>query len=458
MNAKLPSTLLSLLVFSFFFGCKNDDVETPLQEFELSITQDGNKLYHSWAEVNISDFERYILVRSSEPIPVTLDPFSSTSFNSEISLVVHEESDKTISEWEELALSEKSKLFYRVFIKLSDRYIVSNEKEVSFDEKIISHSTLFFDAEVFHHPELKLIYIIDYDSLFAYNYQSNELVAAAKLLIEFDNGSFSYGKFNGKDEIYLSLGFPMNDRFIILDAISLNQIEIIGDGIGSIEAINTDREGLIIIVDDSSSPIKILNRADGNIIGSAVCDCSAYSRKIDFVSISENILRLSSSELIGMGGLARFTDFTFSDTWEYISETPIVQFQSNLLPKVAFSKSKNYFIPNYNGTIYDSGGNIINSIYDPLDNKGVGYDFVFLENETVLMNLANPSFTNNLTIRTINKYSLPNIELIDSWKLENIAGFVDNYKLFYDEETLLLSYEIFISGGERKVVIQSLNL
>lgn len=239
-----------------------------------------------------------------------------------------------------------------------------------------------------------------------------------------------------------------------MDAISLSEIGIISVGNGSdglIEAINTEREGLIIIVDGASSSIKILDRENGDIIGSADCSCSNFFNiKIDFVSASENILRLSFSEWSGPG---EFMDFTFSDTWEFISETPIIHFQTGVLPKVAYSKSKDYFIPNYNGTLYDSGGNIINSIYDPLDDEGIAYDFVFLENESALMNLTNPYLTNNFAIRAINKYSLPNIELIDSWNVENISGLTDDYKLFYDGETLLLSYNLPYNGDNRVVIV-----
>ena len=53
-------------------------------------------------------------------------------------------------------------------------------------------------------------------------------------------------------------------------------------------------------------------------------------------------------------------------------------------------------------------GEIINSIYDPLDDKGIDSDFVFLENESALMNITNPFFTNDFAILAINKCSFPN--------------------------------------------------
>jgi len=144
---------------------------------------------------------------------------------------------------------------------------------------------------------------------------------------------------------------------------------------------------------------------------------------------------------------------TFSDTWELLSESPITYFQSNPLSQIAYSADKNYFIPNNNGTLYNAEGDILNSIYDTLDDKGIGYDFIFLENESALMNLTNPLLGNNAGIRNMNKYSFPDIELIDSWNVENITGLAFNYNLFYDGEILLLSYNLLSSGDSRVVVI-----
>ena len=71
-----------------------------------------------------------------------------------------------------MVLSEKTKLYYRAFIKLSDRYIASNEVEVDFAEKLIFNSSQNSNIDVFHHPDLKLIYFVDnVDSVFAYDYQ-----------------------------------------------------------------------------------------------------------------------------------------------------------------------------------------------------------------------------------------------------------------------------------------------
>lgn len=452
MYSKLSSFLLFLIVCSSIFSCKSDEEETPLQEFKLSISQDGNQLSHTWTEVNISDFERYIIVRSSEPIPANLDPLASSSFNSEINKVIHEESSKEISEWEEVVLSTETKLYYRVFIALSDRYIASNEVEINFEEKLIFNSTQSSNIDVFHHPDLKLIYFSDGDSLFAYDYQSAELVAKTELFLGVDIDLFSYGRFNGKDEIYLvpDATFFL-DRIIVLDAISLNQIDMIDTDGGIVEAINTEREGLIVIVDDSSAPIKIINRSNGDIIGSGACSCAdIYNEKIAFASTSENNLRLVFSTQVSAGG---FMDLSFTDTWELLSESPIIYFPTNPLLKIAYTSDKNYFIPNYNGTLYNVERDIINSIYDPLDNKGIAYDFVFLENESEMMNLTNPALANNAGNLTINKYSFPNLELVKNWTLENAVGLADNYQLFYDGETLLLSYLLYSSGDSRVVIV-----
>ncbi len=456
MNSKITPFLFFLLTLSSFFSCKNDDQETPLQEFEFSITQDGFQLYHSWTEVNISDFQQYIIVRSKEPIPVNLDPFLSSASNSEINKIVHQETSSSNSAWRELVLSEQTKLYYRVFIKLSDRYIASNEVEVSFDEKLIFTSTQNSNIEVFHHPDLRLIYFIDIDSLFAYDYQSRELVAATELPSLFYDGLFSYGKINGQDEIYLIPQGANDDEIIILDAMNLNYIETFTTGYGRIKAINTDREGVIVIAKDWSESLKVFDRLSGSEIGNASCACSdVYHKSLGFISETENTIRMIYSDGIRNGG---FVDYFFSPTWEFDSESSITYFPSNVLPKIGYSTDRNYFIPNSNGTIYEKNGTIFNSIYDTLSDRGTSYSSVFFENESALMTIDDHSlFPNADDLRSIDKYSFPDIELLDSWRLRHNLSIVEWYELFYDGDNLLLSYGTS-TGGINRIMIVPLNM
>lgn len=456
MNAKITPFLFFLFIFFSFFSCKNDDAETPLQEFKLSINQDGNQLYHSWTEVNISDFEQYIIVRSKEPIPVNLDPFLSSPSNSEVNEIVHQETSKETSSWKEIVLSGESNLFYRAFIKLEDRYIASNEVEVSFDKRIIYQAKYTSDIEVYHHPDLKLIYIIDVDSLFAFDYRSAELVASTELPSLFYAGLFSFGKNNGQDELYLVPQGPDDDEIIVLDAVSLNYIETFNPGYGKIDAMNTEREGIVVVFKNSSSRLQIFDRSSGDEIETVTCPCTnTYNKRIGFLSDTENLINVFFSDGIRQGG---FVNFSFSDTWEFLSKSSKISFPSSVLPKIAFPSNKEYFIPNYNGTIYESDGNIFTSVYDTLSDKGTGYSYVFLEDESTLLNIDDHSlFPSSDNLRSLDKYSFPELDLVDSWKLPKNFNASGGYELFYDGDDVLLSYSS-TPNGWRQVMILPLNL
>lgn len=455
-NEFVMMTRITLFHFYVFFlvavfSCKNDN-ETPLQEFKLTITQENNLLEHTWTETNLAGFEEYLIVRSSEPIPVSLDPFSSTNIPSEINIIIHRESDQKKSSWQEVVLSETTKYYYRVFIKLNDRFIASNEVEVSLEENFVFRSTANSDVEVFHHPELKLVYLADLDSLFAYSYETRQVVASTQLPVDFYKGLYAYGKHNGQDEIYLVPQGFTDDEIIVLNAVNLDYIETIGTGFGSIEALNTEREGVIVIVKDSSSPIRVLNRENGNTLGSGSCDCAnIYHQKIDFSSTTENTLRLIFSSGVGEGG---YRDFTFSDTWNFLSVTPIENFLSSPLQDIAYSRDKNYFIPNRNGSLFDKGGDIINSIYDPFDDEGASVSFVFLDDESTFFGIDDLTLFGSVEFsRTLRRYSYPDVELLEKWELETSLGLPDKYQLFYDGDRIILSYSLGFAGNSKVMIV-----
>lgn len=448
---KITPVYLYIFLLLSVFSCKNDS-ETPLQEFQLTITQQNNLLEHTWTEANLADFEEYLIVRSAEPIPANLDPFSSSNIPSELNIILHRESDQRISSWQEVVLSETSKYYYRVFIKLSDRFIASNQVEVSLEKNFVFRSTSNSDVEVFHHPNLKLVYFVDLDSLFAYSYETEQVVASTQLPVDFYKGLYAYGKHNGQDEIYLVPQGFTDDEIIVLNAMNLDYIETIGTGFGSIEALNTEREGLIVIVKDSSSPVRILSRENGNTIGSGACDCAnIYHQEIDFSSTTENTLRLIFASGVGQGG---FRDFTFSETWGFLSVTSVKEFSSSPLQDIIYSKDKNYFIPNKNGSLFDRDGNIVNSIYDPLDDEGASVSFVFLDDESTFFGIDDLTLFGSVEFsRTLRRYSYPDVELLEKWELETSLGLPDKYQLFYDGDDIILSYSLGFAGNSKVMIV-----
>lgn len=219
---------------------------------------------------------------------------------------------------------------------------------------------------------------------------------------------------------------------------------------------NTEREGIIVVFKNGSSTVEIFDRSSGDEIESSTCPCvSTYNKRIGFVSETENMIKVFFSDGIRNGG---FVNFSFSDTWEFLSKSSKYSFPSNVLPKISYSPNKDYFIPNYNGTIYKNDGTIFNSVHDTLSDKGTGYSYIFLEDESTLLSIDDHSlFPSGDDLRSIDKYSFPELDLLDSWKLPNNFNSSGGYELFYDGESMLLNYSSR-SNGWPQVMIVPLNL
>jgi hypothetical protein len=130
----LRTALFLLALSSVLVTCKkeiqldNNDQNFPLQ---LTVKQVGGGVQLNWNQVIVSDFERYVVVRSENPIPAGGTP------NSAGGTIVFEATDEQDNSFSDAPPLFASKAFYKVFAGLNGRWMESQQVESSFDNLVI---------------------------------------------------------------------------------------------------------------------------------------------------------------------------------------------------------------------------------------------------------------------------------------------------------------------------------
>jgi len=120
----MKHTILLLLGLFLLFSCEeivinNDD---KLSTIELTITEnDDGSSQLEWTMANTSSFQKYWLVRSSDSIP---NSFHAIDLNNSILIELEDYKEHT---YQDLPTELSNQAFYRVFVELNDRKLVSNE-------------------------------------------------------------------------------------------------------------------------------------------------------------------------------------------------------------------------------------------------------------------------------------------------------------------------------------------
>lgn len=428
MSTKIFPFLFALCIGILFFSCKKENPVNPTQEtFDLAINQNGSLLTHEWTQLNVSNFEKYILVRAFEAIPVNYA--SSSSVNG--FEIVEEFEDISSTKWSEFLVPENNPItfHYRVFAQLSDVYIASNEVIISVENNFVHLNTQ--NINVYHHPELKMVYISNFDSLYAYDYVQHQMIATSELPINSFNIYFDYATPNGEEEIYFSSEKSGTDEIVVLDAITLESKTIIETNISEIRNIWHDKNELIYVMSSFGS-VEIINRSNGEQVGLGNCqNCMGIVEARGMQLLSSTEKKVGVFSLTGIGSMA-INILNFSTTGELVSENPIISMEGAPLRQITISPDKNHVIVNNKGTVCDLDGNIVNALIPQDDNDQYYKDFAFSDDGSKLYAINGELFNDDQI--KLESFSFPELELQTIWLL-NTEDFRPS--LFYDNEQLI---------------------
>ena len=136
--------LISLGIVLFVASCEPIELN-ELRDFELSVEQESDTIINlSWTKSNTSNFKKYVVVRSKEPILNDNKP--SDGF------VLAEIQDFNTNSLTDIVTKLSADYYYKVYIELEDRFLVSNEAYIHFDDTYPLFSSTSIDA-----PRIQII-------------------------------------------------------------------------------------------------------------------------------------------------------------------------------------------------------------------------------------------------------------------------------------------------------------
>ena len=131
--------LISFGIVLFFAGCETIELD-DLRDFELTIEQESDTILQlSWTKANLNSFKKYVIVRSAEPITSLEQP--SNGF------VLAEISDFNQNSLTDIVTKLSADYYYRVYVELENKHIVSNQEYVHFDETYSLFVSYFIQAD-----------------------------------------------------------------------------------------------------------------------------------------------------------------------------------------------------------------------------------------------------------------------------------------------------------------------
>lgn len=218
--------LFAIIIFGF--GCQFNDFQfQEIQDFTFSIEQtEDTILTLNWSKVEHSDFEHYVVVRSTEEIPFLDNP--SNIF------VLAEIDDLNTTSLIDVITKISPDYYYKVFAKIGERYIQTENQHIHFDNPTpftvrysISGNTAIYRWEVFKATTFKR-YLLAYSSE---PLNSDNFLLKSFQIEEKTNRNLTE-LFNSKSDTlpffhYYTLIIDMGDRLLVSESQSSTDDNII---------------------------------------------------------------------------------------------------------------------------------------------------------------------------------------------------------------------------------------
>jgi hypothetical protein len=332
-------------------SCKKESIDNgdngyPIQ---LSFETDGRNVVLKWTETKTSNFELYILVRSTTPItddptPVAqpianLDDYKATNFK-----------DKFVP------ISES--IFYKVYAKMGDRFLFSPTVEVKNDVKLLNIQP----NRVLYDTANDRVFLFDGNrgKLYRYNYQTEEIEDSLFFANTFDL-RMALGNHGSGDELYVATNGSNNLRIYNPD--NFESITTINVGSFTFSIASGNNGFLYLATDNWQRSFAVYNRSTKQFV----------SGDSAFGGFGDNNIKVLSSD----GLKVVQTAFNQVILYDLNTEGEIVgnQFATlsgnffSALPNIASSDDHQFFC-------YDVAGNILNNDLDLVSTLS-GAEFLF---------------------------------------------------------------------------------
>jgi hypothetical protein len=352
-----------------FLGCQkevvldNTDKNFPLR-LNYSTTKDDNRF--SWAEVNVTGFQQYVLVRSSTTIPVGGTPsgktrvFESTNVKDTIALPTANILFDSVG-------------FYKLYTQINDRWLESQEVRVSNTNLIVSGNHL---ASTFL-PDSNWVLILKQES----NASTTAKLVLIDVLKEKMYSSSIFFPISTVDQIALSISYnngkpealiATSSTFRRIALPTMTQISQNSAFTSPYSVVKGGNDFLFTTNSTVSTSFNVRKNSDFGVVKS-------YSRSNYFEHRTLAVLDTTTNLLVE-ASQSKLEIFSINPTNGTINTGNLVLNNVSFPPfliDIIVSPDRQYFCPNASGIIYDRGLNPIGQFSDIAIGNSFLQDAVF---------------------------------------------------------------------------------
>ena len=401
---KNSSGFLFFLVLLLAAGCRDNlVVDNSDQNFPLTLqAQSANdKVTLKWEAANVSNFEKYVVLRSRNPIPTGLRPLFSTTDQE----IILQSDDIKTTEFVDENLPIVEKLYYKLYISIDDRFIESDAVVINFDNLLVdgNGSVVKFVADS--------SWVILGDeftgTLRVINYNTKEV--KANRTVQFtntDNMCLDVAVENGKQVLYWWAGYNNFYKFSLPDLTQLNLWPVPFSGF----SVLVDDEFVYTTQYDYNQSFSPRRKTDLSVV-------KAHYRTDYYTHRTLAMLDKQTNRIVEASAY-RIMVYNVNQTTGDV--TNLVERSTNTFNvfyrEMPVAKNGQYFIAQYDGSVYDQNLNLVTTV--PFLNNG--YTDVDFSPDGQFIYAVYQDFTfGNGTL--IQKFRFPSMESVASRRFNNIS-------------------------------------
>lgn len=389
-----------MLFAVLWVACKEDLViDNSDQKFPLTLqTESGNdRVTLRWDAVQVSNFEKYVLVRSRNPIPSGLRPVFSTG---EFEIIFQSDSIQK-TEFVDQFLPIVEKVFYKLYVGFNDRFVESAAMDVSFDNLLVDGN----GAVIHFVPDSNWVIIGDEFTGLLRVVDYNTKKTKAQRSVQFtnaDNMCLDVVVENGKSVLYWWAGYNNFYKFSLPELTQLSSWSVPFSGF-SVLAGTGDK--IFTTQYDFNQSFAVRNKSDMSVVTEHYRTDYYVHRTLAMLDQSTNRIVEASPYRIMVynvnatsGQVTNFVEKNTSTFSVFNRDIPV-------------SKNGQYFVPQFDGSVYDQNLNLILQI--PMQNNG--YADVAFSPDGLFLYVAYIEFAFGGTL--IQKFKFPSMEVVGSRRL-----------------------------------------
>ncbi len=406
-----------LLAAMAFFSCQKEEIDNSDNDgygIQLSLHKPGRNVELTWTRTNVSNFEQYLVARSLDSLPDSPIP------NNVIATLDNVDSTHFVDASFPLA----NKVFYKIYAKIGDRFLLSQTVSVVPDVKLLDFQTI----KVIRYAPTQSLYMVSEQEakLRRYDYVKETVEAernlGAAFFVPMAAGDNGFGH-----ELYYSSN--QTSTITIADALTLQTKDNFSAN-SSVSALAAGNGFVIAATSHWSDPLAIYSRSNKSFIDGG-------DGSIDF-DRTIGIIPGSNTSIIE-------ADFNFINQYD-LTQSGQVNFMKSansfggIIPQIVFSPAGSHFLPNAAGNIMDNNLNIVGILPNSNFNNFITY--VFSADGKKLFAFS------NVFAGVMQEFSFPDLTLLNTTDL----GYLVVNAFNGEGNDILVVGRVFLTFEEQTIV------